>query len=66
MLFARPANLSAAEWSEFDLDAAEWRIAADKKALHVRKATRAELEQMAIYRALKVNPAPGGICKPIV
>jgi hypothetical protein len=31
---------------------------ADGKALHVRKATRAEPEQMAIYRALKVNPAP--------
>ena len=39
---------------------------ADGKALHVRKATRAEPEQMAIYQALKVNPAPGGISKTIV
>jgi transposase len=39
---------------------------ADGKALHVRKATRAEPEQMAIYHALKVNPAPGGISKTIV
>jgi len=39
---------------------------ADGKALHVRKATRAEPEQMAIYRALKVNPAPGGISKTII
>jgi transposase len=39
---------------------------AEGKALHVRKATRAEPEQMAIYRALKVNPAPGGISKTIV
>jgi len=39
---------------------------ADGKALHIRKATRAEPEQMAIYRALKVNPAPGGISKTIV
>jgi len=39
---------------------------ADSKALHVRKATRAEPEQMAIYRALKVNPAPGGISKTII
>jgi hypothetical protein len=39
---------------------------ADCKALHVRKATRAEPEQMAIYRALKVNPEPGGISKTIV
>ena len=39
---------------------------ADGKALHVRKATRAEPEQMTIYHALKVNPAPGGISKTIV
>jgi transposase len=39
---------------------------ADGKVLHIRKATRAEPEQMAIYRALKVNPAPGGISKTIV
>ena len=39
---------------------------ADGKALHIRKATRAEPEQMAIYQALKVNPAPGGISKTIV
>jgi len=39
---------------------------ADGKALHVRKATKAEPEQMAIYQTLKVNSAPGGICKTIV
>jgi hypothetical protein len=39
---------------------------ANGKPLHIRKATRAEREQMAIYRALKVNPAPGGISKTIV
>lgn len=39
---------------------------ADGKALHVRKATRAEPEQMAIYRALKTNPAPGGISRTIL
>jgi transposase len=41
-------------------------LCADGKALHIRKATRAEPEQMAIYCALKVNPGPGGICKTIV
>ncbi len=30
ILFTRPANLAMAEWSEFDLDAAEWRIATEK------------------------------------
>ena len=39
---------------------------ADGKVLHVRKATRAEPEQMSIYRALKVNPAPGGVSKTII
>ena len=37
----------------------------DGKALHVRKATRAEPEQIAIYRALKANPVPEGISKSI-
>lgn len=36
---------------------------ADGGALHLRKATRAEPEQLAIYRALNINPAPGGISK---
>jgi hypothetical protein len=38
----------------------------DGKALHVRKASRAKPEQMAIYCALTVNPVPGGISKTIV
>jgi transposase len=38
----------------------------DGKALHVRKATKAEPEQMDIYKALKANPAPGGISKTII
>jgi hypothetical protein len=39
---------------------------ADGRALHVRKATRAEPEQLAIYRALNLGSAPGGVCKTIV
>ena len=39
---------------------------ADGRILHVRKATRAEPEQRAIYQALNLNPAPGGITKMIV
>jgi transposase len=35
----------------------------DGRALHVRKATNAEPELMAIYRALGVNPEPGGTKK---
>jgi transposase len=36
---------------------------ADGGAVHIRKATRAEPEQLAIYQALNINPAPGGISK---
>ena len=36
---------------------------ADGGAMHIRKATRAEPDQLAIYRALNVDPAPGGISK---
>jgi transposase len=39
---------------------------ADGRVLHVRKATRAEPAQRAIYQALSLNPAPGGITKMIV
>lgn len=38
MVFLRPIELSRAEWTEFDLDKAEWRIPAGKmkmKAMHI-------------------------------
>ncbi len=38
----------------------------DGRALHVRKATRAEPDQRAIYEVLGVHAAPGGIKKMIV
>jgi len=38
-------------------------LRADGGAIHIRKATRAEPEQLLIYQALKINPAPGGISK---
>jgi hypothetical protein len=39
---------------------------ADGRILHVRKATRAEPEALAIYQALNLNPVPGGIVKMII
>ena len=39
---------------------------ADGRTLHVRKATRAEPPQRAIYDALGIDPAPGGTRKTIV
>ena len=39
---------------------------ADGRTLHVRKATRAEPPQQAIYDALGINPEPGATRKAIV
>ena len=38
----------------------------DRRTLHVRKATRAEAPQQALYDALGVGSAPGGVRKSIV
>ena len=39
---------------------------ADRRTLHVRKASRAEPEQQSIYSALGIDPAPGGIQKSLI
>lgn len=39
---------------------------ADERTLHVRKATEAEPDQLQIYQALGIDPAPGGIKKMVV
>jgi transposase len=39
---------------------------ADGRALHIRKATRAEPAQLALYQALGLNPSPGGITKLLI
>lgn len=38
----------------------------DGRTLHIRKATRAEFEQKAIYNKLNIDPAPGGVSKMII
>ena len=38
----------------------------DNRTLHVRKASKAEPDQLRIYNALGINPAPGGVNKLIV
>ena len=57
MLFARPANLAAAEWSEFDLDAAEWRIAADKMKMDNAHIVPLSTQAVALLR--DIHPLSG-------
>jgi integrase len=57
LIFARPANLAAAEWSEFDLEAAEWRIAADK--MKMKDAHIVPLSRQAIALLRDIYPLTG-------
>ncbi|MEC4747585.1 integrase arm-type DNA-binding domain-containing protein [Methylomicrobium sp. Wu6] len=57
LIFARPANLASAEWSEFDLDAAEWRIAADK--MKMKDAHIVPLSWQAVALLRDIYPLTG-------
>lgn len=57
LIFARPANLAAAEWDEFDLDAAEWRIAADKMKMNNAHIVPLSTQAVALLR--DIHPLTG-------
>ncbi|MEQ1485910.1 integrase arm-type DNA-binding domain-containing protein [Methyloglobulus sp.] len=57
LLFARPANLARAEWSEFDLDAAEWRIGADK--MKMKDAHIVPLSKQVVALLKDIHPFSG-------
>jgi integrase len=55
LLFVRPGELRAAEWSEFDLDAGEWRIPAAKMKMgndHIVPLARQAVEVLRAMRRL--------------
>ncbi|MEG1051123.1 MAG: integrase arm-type DNA-binding domain-containing protein, partial [Janthinobacterium sp.] len=53
MLFVRPGELRAAEWSEIHLDAAEWRIPARKMKMQLEHLVPLPTQAVAILRALQ-------------
>jgi|WetSurSiteA1Bulk_404760.scaffolds.fasta_scaffold01678_7 integrase len=57
LIFARPANLAMAEWIEFDLEAAEWRISADK--MKMNNAHIVPLSTQAIALLKDIYPLTG-------
>ena len=57
LIFARPANLAAAEWDEFDLELAEWRIAADK--MKMKNAHIVPLSRQAIALLKEIRQLTG-------
>lgn len=52
MLFVRPGELRAAEWTEVDLDAAEWRIPAAKMKMKVEHLVPLATQSVEILRGL--------------
>jgi integrase len=57
LLFVRPGELRAAEWSEFDLDHAEWRIPASR--MKMRDAHIVPLSRQAIAILRELQPLTG-------
>jgi integrase len=53
LLFVRPGELRAAEWSEIDLDAAEWRIPAAKMKMKVEHLVPLSTQAVDILRELQ-------------
>jgi integrase len=53
ILFVRPGELRAAEWSEIDFDAAEWNIPAEKMKMKVAHLVPLPRQAVAILKELK-------------
>lgn len=53
LVFVRPKELRSAEWSEFDLDNAEWRIPAHKMKMRVLHIVPLSKQAIAILNELK-------------
>ena len=58
LVFVRPGELRTAEWSEFDLDAAEWRLPASKMKMKVEHLVPLSVQAVEILRTL--HPITGG------
>lgn len=53
LLFVRPGELRKAEWTEFDLEAAEWRIPAPKMKARVQHIVPLASQAVAVLRELQ-------------
>lgn len=53
LLFVRPGELRAAEWSEFDLDGAEWRIPAERMKMGERHIVPLATQALTLLAELK-------------
>lgn len=59
-LFQRPGNVRAMEWAELDLDAAEWRIPAEKMKMGEAHVVPLSKQAVAILKDLQAITGSGG------
>jgi integrase len=64
LLFVRPGELRHAEWAEFDLDAAEWRIPAHKMKMREAHVVPLSSQAVEILRELQPLTGRGRYCFP--
>lgn len=66
LLFARPGNLRAMEWSELDLEGALWRIPANKMKMREAHVVPLAKQAVAILKELQAFTGNGKFCFPSV
>ncbi|MGH8590633.1 MAG: tyrosine-type recombinase/integrase, partial [Gammaproteobacteria bacterium] len=66
LTFVRPGELRAAEWPEFDLDAAEWRIPAERMKMRAIHIVPLSAQALAVLRELHPLTGTGHYVFPSV
>ena len=64
LVFVRPGELRGAEWAEFDLNAAEWRIPAERMKMKDPHIVPLSTQAVAILRKLHEITGDGKLCFP--
>jgi integrase len=64
LVFVRPGELRAAEWSELDLDAAEWRIPASRMKMKEQHIVPLSRQAVEILQSLQSVTGPDGLVFP--
>ncbi len=66
LVFVRPGELRAAEWAEFDLDKAEWRIPGEKMKMKLDHMVPLSLQAVEILRSIQPLTGHGKYVFPSV
>lgn len=66
LVFTRPTELRAARWTEFDLDAAEWRIPAERMKMRRVHIVPLSSQAVAILRELRERTGQGTYLFPSI